>query len=241
MNTPRVDALMDKWGDDGATRGAAFIELRDLARELESELAVEPIVRAWEYETPMPDGSIFRGASCERLTIGVGVPPDSTEYALGRIVPVAATVGTNEMRKALQDCVSILERMDKIRHLSPDFPELDNARRILSKPAPAVQQGGEASESYCLSCRGEGCFHTGIDEAPVRQCKACNGSGVAQPAAAHPVMDDKSAFVAAYMKYLRENTHDGRQWLNDERDANDAWNKIPGIMWRAATSIKAME
>jgi hypothetical protein len=33
--TPRVDALMEKWDDDGASRGAAFIQLRDLARELE--------------------------------------------------------------------------------------------------------------------------------------------------------------------------------------------------------------
>lgn len=33
-----VDALMAKWDDDGATRGAAFCELRDLARELERDL-----------------------------------------------------------------------------------------------------------------------------------------------------------------------------------------------------------
>ena len=35
VGTPRVDALMAKWEDDGATRGSAFCELRDLARELE--------------------------------------------------------------------------------------------------------------------------------------------------------------------------------------------------------------
>jgi hypothetical protein len=39
---PRVDALMAKWDDDGATRGSAFIELRDLARELEREAAPAP-------------------------------------------------------------------------------------------------------------------------------------------------------------------------------------------------------
>ena len=33
--TPEIDALMAKWDDDGATRGAAFIELRDKARQLE--------------------------------------------------------------------------------------------------------------------------------------------------------------------------------------------------------------
>ena len=52
MNTPRVDALMAKWDDDGASRGAAFIELRDLARELESALAAarQPVAQgviAW--------------------------------------------------------------------------------------------------------------------------------------------------------------------------------------------------
>jgi hypothetical protein len=36
---PRVDALLAKWGDDGASRGPAFIELRDLARELEGAAA----------------------------------------------------------------------------------------------------------------------------------------------------------------------------------------------------------
>nr|WP_315528235.1 hypothetical protein [uncultured Achromobacter sp.] len=36
-STPRVDALMARWDDDGATRGAAFIALRDLARSLERQ------------------------------------------------------------------------------------------------------------------------------------------------------------------------------------------------------------
>lgn len=34
-DTPRVDAILAQWDDDGATRGPAFIELRDLARSLE--------------------------------------------------------------------------------------------------------------------------------------------------------------------------------------------------------------
>jgi hypothetical protein len=37
--TPRTDALMRQWSDDGATRGPAFIELRNLARQLERDLA----------------------------------------------------------------------------------------------------------------------------------------------------------------------------------------------------------
>jgi hypothetical protein len=50
--TPRVDALMQKWDDDGATRGSAFCELRDLARELEREVAeLHTEVRAWACNT----------------------------------------------------------------------------------------------------------------------------------------------------------------------------------------------
>lgn len=36
--TPRVDALKELWADDGASRGAAYICMRDLAAELEHEL-----------------------------------------------------------------------------------------------------------------------------------------------------------------------------------------------------------
>ncbi|WP_443700186.1 hypothetical protein [Pseudomonas sp.] len=39
----RVDTLMAKWSDDGASRGPAFIELRDLARELESAAAPQVV------------------------------------------------------------------------------------------------------------------------------------------------------------------------------------------------------
>lgn len=38
QRTPIVDAFMERWTDDGATRGAAFTQLRDLARELELRL-----------------------------------------------------------------------------------------------------------------------------------------------------------------------------------------------------------
>jgi hypothetical protein len=50
--TPRVDALMAKWDDDGATRGSAFIELRDLARELERRAA--PVAPA-SAQNDLPD------------------------------------------------------------------------------------------------------------------------------------------------------------------------------------------
>jgi hypothetical protein len=38
-DTPRTDALLEQWDDDGASRGSAYLELRDLALEIESELA----------------------------------------------------------------------------------------------------------------------------------------------------------------------------------------------------------
>jgi hypothetical protein len=39
-------------------------------------------VVAWLYKTPMRDGTIFCGATTERLTIGIGVTPDSKEFPL---------------------------------------------------------------------------------------------------------------------------------------------------------------
>ena len=40
----------------------------------------EPV--AWLYESPMPDNSMFVGASVERLKIGIGVTPDTIETPL---------------------------------------------------------------------------------------------------------------------------------------------------------------
>jgi hypothetical protein len=37
--TPRTDALLSKWDDDGASRGSAFLELAQLARHLEQTIA----------------------------------------------------------------------------------------------------------------------------------------------------------------------------------------------------------
>ena len=56
---------------------AAIIALR---AALEQPAQQEPV--AWLYKSPMPDGSLFIGASVERLQIGVGVTPDSTEDPL---------------------------------------------------------------------------------------------------------------------------------------------------------------
>lgn len=42
---------------------------------------------AWLYDTYLQDGTLFSGASVERLTIGLGVPPGSTEIPLGPFLP----------------------------------------------------------------------------------------------------------------------------------------------------------
>jgi len=42
---------------------------------------------AWLYDTYLLDGTVFSGASVERLTIGLGVPPGSTEFPRGPFLP----------------------------------------------------------------------------------------------------------------------------------------------------------
>ena len=48
----------------------------------------EPV--AWLYESPMPDGSVFTGASAERLQVGVGTPPSTIEKPLYLAAPPTA-------------------------------------------------------------------------------------------------------------------------------------------------------
>ena len=50
--------------------------------------AWEPV--AWLYESPMPDGSVFTGASAERLQVGVGTPPSTIEKPLYLAAPPTA-------------------------------------------------------------------------------------------------------------------------------------------------------
>ena len=50
--------------------------------------AWEPV--AWLYESPMPDGSVFTGASAERLQVGMGTPPSTIEKPLYLAAPPTA-------------------------------------------------------------------------------------------------------------------------------------------------------
>ena len=60
---------------------AAKESLRQAIAEAEKhEVSQEPV--AWLYESPMPDNSMFVGASVERLKIGIGVTPDTIETPL---------------------------------------------------------------------------------------------------------------------------------------------------------------
>ena len=67
--TPRVDALMAKWSDDGATRGSAFIELRDLARELERAAPVAAAAPAATSDLMAVDcPACEAGAACDECS-----------------------------------------------------------------------------------------------------------------------------------------------------------------------------
>ena len=44
----------------------------------------------------------------------------------------ALSAEVERLRDALKGCVSVIERMDTVRHLDPKFPELDAARAALA-------------------------------------------------------------------------------------------------------------
>jgi hypothetical protein len=53
---------------------------------------------------------------------------------------------TQDLREALKGCVRILTNLDTIRHLAPDFPELDTALRVLAETADAARRSPVAAE-----------------------------------------------------------------------------------------------
>lgn len=80
--TPRTHALLAQWDDDGASRGAAYLELRDLALELERELAAARAevegLRAQYNDLIMCVGNKYPGESrhdtAKRYLIRAGTP-----------------------------------------------------------------------------------------------------------------------------------------------------------------------
>ena len=65
------------WPHMGPHRAVQLVEAGSASL---SANAGEPV--AWLYESPMPDGSVFTGASAERLQVGVGTPPGTIEKPL---------------------------------------------------------------------------------------------------------------------------------------------------------------
>lgn len=65
------------------SRGATddLFEHWNKARQAIADLEKQEPV-AWLYESPMPDGSVFVGASAERLSIGVAVTSETIEKPL---------------------------------------------------------------------------------------------------------------------------------------------------------------
>ena len=68
--------------------GAGGVSGPLMARASLSANAGEPV--AWLYESPMPDGSVFTGASAERLQVGVGTPTGTIEKPLYLAAPPTA-------------------------------------------------------------------------------------------------------------------------------------------------------
>jgi len=98
--TPRVDALMAKWEDDGAARGSAFIELRDLARELEWAARPAPAAQAVEARRLLERA--HRVLSCAAIVqIGDG---EKTWEGIGKYLaaPVAAAAQADDAKDAVR-------------------------------------------------------------------------------------------------------------------------------------------
>ena len=68
--------------------GAGGVSGPLMGRASLSANAGEPV--AWLYESPMPDGSVFTGASAERLQVGVGTPTGTIEKPLYLAAPPTA-------------------------------------------------------------------------------------------------------------------------------------------------------
>lgn len=138
-NTPRVDALTAEWNDDGATLGAAYIKLRDLARELEAKLAAAPA--STEQAAPVVDFSHLAGRGMHELrtdelpaylvSVGVSYGPRSAEFV------EAATWVASELERKTNDERGLAVQLAEIREAAPtpsaetiDSPEF---REIVSR------------------------------------------------------------------------------------------------------------
>lgn len=111
-------------------------------------MAGEPV--AWLYESPMPDGSVFVGASAERLKIGIGVTPDSKEYPLYRAAPVAQQYEAGDVASAsaqgFRDGVASVAQqpskatLEKLRAWETSGELIDRAWRVLQSQEKEIMR-----------------------------------------------------------------------------------------------------
>jgi hypothetical protein len=134
--TPRVDALMAKWDDDGAARGSAFIELRDLARELEREACQPPAPvchapAADMRECPDCEGSAKISANewCKRCDASGIVPDRAPEAAPVLLAEILALAESGMCQGLVADdyCSQIVAKIKAA-------PEAAHAQQDASQP-----------------------------------------------------------------------------------------------------------
>lgn len=128
--TPRTNELMQRWENDGASRGPAFIELRDLAREIEHQnsnllLALQaiiietmsfPPVKPYSNDSYLPSHLIEQAVAATSGVIGY-IPAVSSE-----VVPEQKALGLvplNEHTRFIlgSPCFTLIRLAGRLREL----------------------------------------------------------------------------------------------------------------------------
>lgn len=119
----RVDELTSKWDDDGATRGAAYIAMRDLARQLECEQGAEAVrligLMRWhvEHNAGRIDVALVRSlidlAEEEAKSLAAGPFVQVTKEDATAYCGILRALGMEEEGDALAEVQSLLDLANK--------------------------------------------------------------------------------------------------------------------------------